>query len=92
MSAEEKKKKAYVPPAPPPQEEPSMTASQWQFFKQIDDDMKKQSADQLQFFKKFFEDSSLPFYVKMAGVSSLAAVILEGIRLIVMLLRHFHVF
>ena len=89
MSSEIRKKKGFEPPGELPkrvEDEPPVDPAQQmramlQTFTDLNDHVSEQSQKQAEFFKKLFEESSLPFYVKMAGVSALFALILEVLHI-----------
>jgi hypothetical protein len=83
MSADKKNKpeRGYVPPNPLPAEEPQMTASQYQnqqefFFNQVER------------FKKMFEDSTLAKYIIMAGISGVVVAVIELARAFIQIARY----
>jgi hypothetical protein len=98
MSADGKRKKGYEttlgPLREPPkeQDEVVMTTAQqraqWQLVKDIHDHITQQNREQAEFFKQLFEESSLPKYVKLAGVSALLALLLEFVRMIWLIVRY----
>jgi hypothetical protein len=79
--------KRYEPPDPI-QPEPSVTASQWQLVKTITDQLAEQNQKETAFFKHLFEESSLPTFVKMAGISGLLVLILEVLRMVWLAARY----
>jgi hypothetical protein len=97
MSADVKKKKGFEPIGPLPaisekQEappDPTQNMRAWlQMFTDFNAQIAAQNQQQAKHFKDLFDQSSLPKYVKIAGVSALLAFLLELARMIWLILRY----
>jgi len=96
MSFEGKKKKGFEPTGPLPttdKEEPPKDPTQQmrallQTATDLNDHISEQSQKQARYFKDLFDESSLPMYVKMAGVSALLALLFEVARMIWLIVRY----
>ena len=72
----------------PPKDRTQQMRAVLQTATDLNDHISEQTRKQARYFKDLFEESSLPMFVKMAGISALLAFLLELARMIWLVARY----